>query len=106
MFTNKKKEPDLIGFLILIAIWMLLILMFILKDCYITAICLIYSMIIVTIKRLFPAMGIQLTSPVKWVLLLIGVGLLLLQIGFKDYYPYSQVGCAAIVLIGLWNLLR
>ena len=106
MFTNKKKEPDLIGFLILIAIWMLLILMFILKDCYITAICLIYSMIIVTIKRLFPAMGIQLTSPVKWVLLLIGVGLLLLQIGFKDYYPYSQVGCAAIILIGFWNLLR
>ena len=88
MFTNKKKEPDLAGFLILIAIWMLLILMFILKDCYITAICLIYSMIIVTIKRLFPAMGIQLTSPVK------------------DYYPYSQVGCAAIVLIGFWNLLR
>lgn len=33
------------------------------------------------------------------------MGLLLLQIGFKDYYPYSQVCCATTVLIAFWNVL-
>lgn len=99
---NRRSNPA--GFVVLIALWLLLVLMFVIRQYYFSALCFLYALIALVIRRLLPNLNIRLSAAAKWILLIVGAVLLLTQIRFSDYYPYAQICCAAFVLLGIWNL--
>lgn len=101
-----KRDPDrdLIWLFIFIVAWILLIVQAMFQERFIYALCLFYGFASVVLKRLSFLFGFGLHPFVKWGYTLIGIVLLLMQIGYKDFVTFTQVANVIFILLGCWGI--
>lgn len=103
MSTNKKDPgSDMILTLVLIAAWLLLVYQAVTRERYLYALCMSFGFALVILKKVSLLVNFYLHPCVKWGFLLIGMILLLLQIGYKDDYSYIRVANVLFILLGCW----
>lgn len=102
--TDKKPDPGLILLIIFIVAWVLLVLHAISQGRYMSASCILYCFIPVTLNRLSSLVKFHLHPFIRWGYLFMGVALLFLQFGYQDLNRYTQIANVLFILLGCWGV--
>lgn len=102
--TDKKPDPGLILLIIFIVAWVLLVLHAISQGRYMSASCILYCFIPVTLNRLSSLVKFHLHPFIQWGYLFMGVALLFLQFGYQDLNRYTQIANVLFILLGCWGV--
>lgn len=105
MSWNKRKpNSELIWLFALAIVWILLVVQVISQNRYLYAASITFAFIAIIIKRVVGLIGFHFPVWIKWVYMLVGLVLLVLQIGYQDVYLSMPFMNVLFILLGCWGI--